>query len=324
MNALIAILALAAPAIEGPESFAEHSLAVYSAKDVPEGGAASWEVLEDSASVHECGGNLAFTGPPGRYRIVLQIDVIADGKIKKTKVRRTVEVKAKAPPAKPPELPSPPVPPLPPEKPPERRPDPSAALGRWQSGRNGCTATVIGPQRADGKWDVLCANHCLAGATKTAKMQLKDGRVLALTLSAHEASSDISWWVTDDSGLELPFALLAPDAPPAGTKIWHAGFGVDKPGNREEGTVSGPIDAKGMLPMRISVSSGDSGGGMFRADNGHLVACVCCTRARGRFADVWGGSSVRAAKLRPAAPPVVPPTSDEFEWTPIEMPGPKH
>jgi hypothetical protein len=192
--------------------------------------------------------------------------------------------------------------PPPPEKP-LPKPDPRAALGRLTVGTSGCTVTVIGPRRADGRWDLLTASHCIPGRMTKGSVKMPDGRMLAVTVTVREPGSDLAWLVTDEKVESLPYANLAAKAPEPGVAIWHAGYGVDRPGNVEEGVVLAGESRDRQLSMDLSVSSGDSGGGIFRKDTAQLVAVVCCTRAIGRRATMFGGSSVRAIELRPTGKP---------------------
>lgn len=119
--------------------------------------------------------------------------------------------------------------------------------------------------------------------------------------------------VTDGNNTVLPHALAAEKSPPVGTRIWHAGYGVDVPGNREDGSVTGAPDGNGQLRFRLSVSSGDSGGGIVIDDSGRVVSSVCCTTNRGTVADVWGCSPERfRAGQRD--------TVDLDHWHPIDVP----
>lgn len=173
---------------------------------------------------------------------------------------------------------------------------------------------MIGPRRADGKWDVLTASHCTGGPGSRGTFTLKDGRTLAVTVAARNADADLTWLATDAAADDIPFATLAAKNPPVGTDVWHMGYGIDKPGNREDGRITGAETTDGQLPMELSVSSGDSGGGIFRADTDELVAVVCCTTERGRKALMFGGSAERAARLRPVA------KTDADAWEPLPIP----
>ena len=190
--------------------------------------------------------------------------------------------------------------------------DPIGATGRLRFGSAGCTATVIGPKRQDGRYDVLTAAHCNGGKGDRGTLTLKNGITVGVTVVAKNERADLCWMVTDTVVGDLPFAVIATANPAVGTAIWHMGYGVDVPGNREDGEVLGET-TDGQLQMKLSVSSGDSGSGIFRADTGELVAVVCCTTGRGTKTIMYGGCAVEARKLRPA-------TTDLEAWVPKEMP----
>lgn len=279
--------------IEGPDKVRQHRMVILKPSGGAEGSAYDWEVSpDDRAHVEQRGDELLFTAPPGTYRVTLRAISVADGKVGVKKCRLDVTIEGDAPPT--------PIPvPPPPDKgkpPPDGKANPARALLKLRVGSSGCTATVIGPRRADGRWDVLTASHCLDRAGK-GTVTTQDGRTLRVTKTAQDARADICWLVTDDPVEDLPFATLCKEVPPAGTPLWHAGYGVDRPGNREEGTVLG-VDGQ-QLRMMLNVSSGDSGGGIFRADTGELIANVCCTRSRASRTTMWGGHSVRAIEMRP-------------------------
>lgn len=203
-----------------------------------------------------------------------------------------VIVEGDAPPGGSPVPPPPPPPPLP-------KANAEAAIVKLQMGNAFCTATVIGPKRQDGRWDILTASHCTGGVGSAGTVVLLDGRKFAVKVSVREPRCDLTWLVADTHGEELPFAMLAPMNPAVGIAVWHKGYGVDRPGNREEGVVTAPQNAEGQLRFTLNVSSGDSGGGIFRVDTNELVASVCCTAARGQKASMWAGSVIRASQLRP-------------------------
>lgn len=218
------------------------------------------------------------------------------------------------PPASPPktlpEFDPPPMPPIPPRMP---TPAGKEAIGRIQFGNAGCTATIIGPRRTDGRYDVLTAAHCVAQVGMVGTMHLRDGRTLTIRSVARDPRSDCCWCETMLNEGELPFMNLACCAPPIGAKLWHAGFGVDRPGNVEEGSVSGPVTPDGKLQMRMSVSSGDSGGGIILTETGEVVSCVCCTAMRGALATMFGAGPVAINKLRPSG-------HTALEWEPVPIP----
>lgn len=192
------------------------------------------------------------------------------------------------PPVEPEPRPPRPAPPKPEPKEPD--PDPWNAIVRIGSGNVGCSATVIGPKRPDGRYWVLSAAHCVERTGQRWTMKFRDGRTGGLTVVNFNRTSDFAWMVTDADSVVYPYALLAEKTPPNGAGIYHGGFGTDVPGNKENGTLVAQPNSEGQVQMRLSVSSGDSGGGIAWDMNGQVISCVCCTTGRGQFADVWGAS----------------------------------
>lgn len=239
-------------------------------------------------------GLLEWVAPPGRYDVTLLGVAVADGSVQLDEATVTVTIGGT-----PPAPPAPPGPPPAPPGPPKERAQ--KALGRIQFGTAGCTATVVTPRRPDGRWDVLTAAHCTPSAVgASGVMTLKDGRKIAVSVTARETSSDICWLVTSQSDItDMPTADIASATPSPGTKVWHAGYGVDKPANIEEGTVTGGPDKYGQVTFNLSVSSGDSGGGIFRADTDEWVGAVCCTTILGGKGPMYAGGVEAAKRLRP-------------------------
>jgi hypothetical protein len=205
------------------------------------------------------------------------------------------------------------VEPQPPINPPTIEPDPLGAIVRTSRPGVGCSATLIGPRRPDNRWWVLTAAHCCDRIGERWSMRFRDGRSAGFTIVNIDRRSDCAWGVTDSNDVIYPHALLAERSPEIGAKVWHAGYGVDVPGNREEGAVLAVPDASGQLKFRLSVSSGDSGGGIVIDAGGRVCSTVCCTTRRGAVADVWGASTeaIRAAQRD---------TVDIERWDPIEVP----
>jgi hypothetical protein len=259
-------------------------------------------------------GTLEFVAPPGVYEVeALVIRTTADGAVEVEEQSVTVEIERccdKVPPVPDPKQPDPP----------KRKADPVNALARIQFTNAGCTATVLDPRRPDGRWELLTAAHCVrhVGVGAVGTCQLREGKQFKVKVVNIEEGTDCAWLVTEAADLgELPFAVLAAKNPEVGAKIWHAGYGVDVPGNREDGEVRASQDGNGQTEFGLSVSSGDSGGGIFRTDTGELVSTVCCTSAKGAKARVWGASAESVAKRRPKATA----TDDAAEWfRPIDVP----
>jgi len=173
------------------------------------------------------------------------------------------------------------------------------AIGQIRFGNSGCTATIIGPVwNTDETIDILTAAHCvkLGGV---GKMSLKDGRSFAVKCVARDPDSDAAWLVANNPGADVPFLLLADEPPQAGEVVWHQGYGIDKPGNRESGIFNAMADAGKKCQFRLSVSPGDSGGGIIVDSEGKVVSPVCCTTKLAGMGTVYGASPARAAKIRP-------------------------
>lgn len=202
----------------------------------------------------------------------------------------------------------------PPGTDPTPRPDPVNALVQIQFGGAGCTATFVWPQLPDGRWQAMTAAHCVKGQPTGGVAVLKDGRRLRMVVQGHWDDPDVAWLITELPVQSVPYNLLAKADAEPGDKIWHAGYGTDKPGNREEGTVTAKSNPQGQCEYELSVSHGDSGGGIALNSNGEVLSPVCCTTAIARKGRVWGCSPVVARKFRPL------PTPAFEEWTPIPIP----
>jgi len=166
-------------------------------------------------------------------------------------------------------------------------------------------------------------------------MILADGKRIAITADIVDRQGDVAWCITDLPTDDMTYGVLAPDDPTGLISVWHAGFGVDRPGNRENGTFSGLPAVDGKFQYRLSVSSGDSGGPIVWTGKDWILSPVCCTSIRGQVGDVFGGSPARCRALRPLhkadapagwIPSVIPligekhDSSDMEDWEPLEMP----
>lgn len=254
-------------------------------------------------------GALEFVAPPGAYDVeLLVITGKPDGSFAVDEYHSRVEFTG------PPGVDPPPATPPAPKG--SGTLSPAKALAKMSFPPYGCTATIVGPRRPDGKWDVLSAAHCVSHVRVGTKGSIKllDGRTFTITVGVIDATSDVSWMTLDDASVsDMPYANVAAENPRVGTAIWHAGYGVDVPGNREEGSITGAENTDGQLNMSLSVSSGDSGGGIFRSDTNEIVSVVCCTTSKGRRASVWGCSANKARAARPK-------TAQMFEWEPMAIP----
>lgn len=208
-------------------------------------------------------------------------------------------------------------PPSPPthQDPPENPPDAINAIGRIAMSRGYCSGTVVSPRLPNGRWTIVSASHCFDRVGEEATFIPRKGSSFRVQVQAIDRRSDIAILNTVDSHTSLAYTTVAEATPPAGTPVLHAGFGVDKPGNVERGQIlAGPNEAQ-QVRYRISVSPGDSGGGICITEKGHLLSPVCCTTCLGCTGDVWGGSPERIRVM------IANPTAF-IDLPPVPMPAP--
>lgn len=191
----------------------------------------------------------------------------------------------------------------PPERPPIIRPlsrlDVPNSIGRISMGNTGCTATIVGPVRdADAELTILTAAHCIK-VGQTGRMKLKDGREFSFKCVSRDAGPDCAWLVAKRPDGEIPYALLALATPTKGSPVWHQGYGVDRPGNVEKGVFEGVNSASNQCQFTLSVSSGDSGGGIIHLADGAVLSPVCCTSRLSGPGRVYGATPMACHATRP-------------------------
>lgn len=213
----------------------------------------------------------------------------------------------------PPVVPTDPPSPRPAPPAPVPSPDPLAAICRITLGSAGCTATVISPQRADGRWYLVSAAHCTTAVGQRGTATTRGGRSFGFRVVSRVPGADVAWLLSDDPLDNLPFAEIAQENPAVGDEVWHAGFGVDKPANTERGTVLALPNRDGQIEYRLSVSSGDSGGGIIHTRTGRLLSPVCCTTSPSRVGRVWGAGPEAIAAAAPA-------DRVGHDWVPVPIP----
>lgn len=179
--------------------------------------------------------------------------------------------------------------------------DPTPAIGRIQFGAAGCTATVIGPRLPSGHYDVLTAAHCVRSPGQVGTLTLRSGQRIGLRVLVVEPGADVCWCRTIGTPQEMPFAALADRLPDPGRAVWHCGFGVHRPGNREAGQLVAGPNGQGQCEYRLSVSSGDSGGAIVEAATGRVLSPVCCTSRLSGTGRVFGGCPEVCQATRPRA-----------------------
>lgn len=187
-----------------------------------------------------------------------------------------------------PYIPPPPSPPG--ETPPSPSYPPEMAIVKVIMNDGYCSGTIIRPQRSDKRWHVISASHCFRGVNESVRIQFRDGKTFSAYVIAIDRKCDGAILLTEPITEVLPSLELASKTPKAGVKIWHAGFGFDKPGNREEGKLLGGPDSNGQNKYWLNVSNGDSGGGICLDQENRLLSPVCCTTRIAQPANVWGAA----------------------------------
>jgi len=176
-----------------------------------------------------------------------------------------------------------------------------------------CSGTVIGPPPADGRWTIVSAAHCFRRIGEPVEFITRRGIAGRAIVIAINRKSDCAILKTEEFQ-RLPFILLAGDIPAVGEKVFHCGYGTHLPGNREDGVVLSGEDSNGQVRYRISVSHGDSGGGIVSTVSGRLLSPVCCTTRIAGLGDVWGASP------RVIRDMVAKPATFASDLEPIKMP----
>ncbi|MEM4360499.1 MAG: trypsin-like serine protease [Candidatus Bilamarchaeaceae archaeon] len=325
--------------IDGKKEAGPYELIRLELKNAPEDASILWRIYpvnkEDRASTVET--VLEFIAPPGEYQVEAIIAYLCNGKPKLAYA--TTSVKIRGSPQPPPEPgPKPPDPSPSPPQPSPPQPGPGVtidafnALGRITFGSSGCTATIIKTPdfpRSDGRVWILTAAHCVSRVGQTGRYVSRDGSLSTeVVVASINRRADCAWLITTSnvtSGRNLKMAIIASSLPQPGVEVWHAGFGVDKPGNVEKGRVTRSEDSSGQTEMILSASSGDSGGGIFRVDNNELISCVCCTVQPGAKMNLYGASvnSIRELFNNTKPPNLFeysPPDEGPVIWNPMYIP----
>lgn len=181
--------------------------------------------------------------------------------------------------------------------PPQPASDPRSAIGKVSMSGGYCSATVVNGQNADGSYTLVCASHCFKQVGEECSFTLRDGRTVKATCIALDRTPDISILRTAPVSTTLPFIRVATKTPDVGSKVLQAGFGIDQPGNTEYGTVVNGPNSDGQVEYHLSVSPGDSGGGICLDSAGELLSPVCCTTNLGAPGSVWGGSPEQVNRM---------------------------
>lgn len=217
------------------------------------------------------------------------------------------------PPTTPPTPPTAPAPEAP--QTPAPTTDPLQAIGKLVMAGGHCSGTVITPPDDQGQQLILSAAHCVKSVGESCQYFTRAGQMLNCRVKSIARTPDICILETDPLRAPLPYLLLAESSPPVGAAVMHAGFGVHIPGNVEKGRVLQSDTGNGQVMYELSVSPGDSGGGICLDGRGRVISPVCCTTRIAAVGQVFGGrpEEVRRMMLQPAL---------YLDTEPVKMPNP--
>lgn len=217
------------------------------------------------------------------------------------------------PPASPPPTAPAPIPPHPEPPPPPAPPPPTSkpleAIGRLVMQGGYCSATVVSAPDKDGRQVLLSAAHCAKAVGDVYNFFPRSGSMVPVRVLSINREADACLLETDSLRSPLPYLLVAAETPAEGSKVFHAGFGIDNPGNVETGTILQRDTGAGQVMFSLSVSPGDSGGGICLDSSGAVVSPVCCTTRLAARGQVFGARPevVHRMMKQPAAFVDVPP-----------------
>jgi hypothetical protein len=204
------------------------------------------------------------------------------------------------------QLPSPALPDTPADPPAmhtEPATDPRDAMGRLVMTGGYCSATPVSPLSKDRKQRLLSAAHCVKSIGEECQFVTRAGRMVKATVTAINRQADACLLVTEELREPLPYLSVATETPAVGATVFHAGFGSDQPGNTERGRIIQRDTGSGQVMFELSVSPGDSGGGICVNSSGALVSPVCCTTRLAQLGQVYGARPevVRQMLLSPVS-----------------------
>lgn len=241
----------------------------------------SWSIEpSDKVSIADTSPNrLQFTAPPGKY--LVSVRYVYDGVRYSGRLVVVFQDVGKDAP----------------EPKPKEKIDSWESISRIRFGSSFCSAVLLPALNAPCYY-ALTAAHCISHVGQEGRFSLRDGgTVYRAVVAAANRTSDWAILIIPDlrpdaesaSGVRVAKLSQGPYQPKINELVWHGGFGVDKPGNREEGRFVGGPDSSGQYQYILSVSPGDSGGGIFSSED-YLLSPVCCTTAPSRVGRVWGAA----------------------------------
>lgn len=148
--------------------------------------------------------------------------------------------------------------------------DPARAAVQIHSEGSGCSGTLVRLDASEQYWLLTCA-HCVRRNGQRVDIRGDNFQLQGVVERANRAH-DICLVRVNEQSRKYPVAKIAETPPARGAALWHKGYGMDRPGNVERGTVLRPGDSAWACWYTTRLSSGDSGSGQFTEATGELVA----------------------------------------------------
>lgn len=168
--------------------------------------------------------------------------------------------------------------------------DPLKAICKLIKPGSYCSGTVVTAADASGCQRIVSAAHCHKSVGESVNVAMRDGSGCVAHVIAIDRKSDCAILRTEPLKSALPYIEISTANPAIGADVMHAGYGRHVPGNIERGKVLAIENSDGQIQYLLSVSLGDSGGGICLDSKGKLLSPVCCTTKLDALGNVWGAS----------------------------------
>lgn len=178
--------------------------------------------------------------------------------------------------------------PVPPHVPPVKplpKADPLGAMIKVRHGNAFCSGVHLGDVMKSGHSYYITAAHCTGVLGSGVEVEMLTKQRITCRVVSRDTKADISI-CRYTAVVDYPFAVVHNALPEVGSKVWHKGYGVDRPGSLEKGEVTQADDSRKQTTFRLSVSNGDSGAPIYLEATGEIVGVVCCS-GNGRM---YGGN----------------------------------
>ena len=137
------------------------------------------------------------------------------------------------------------------------------------------SGSVVLPQRKDGRWYILTANHCTSKIDSPIEIVFDNKSVIKGKVVAKDSHHDIAWVITDEKDLKLKGAELGDSLPKQSQKVCFFGYGGK---SFRKGKVNNQylISEDNLVWYDFPAISGDSGCGIFCESSKKIMGVLSC------------------------------------------------